>query len=342
MNIAVVMGGISTERNISISGGKAVLEALRSLGHNVIPVDPAFGKDYKKAEDMSIDISKPITIEDLASFHPKSYLEMMELPLWDSVDAAFIVLHGKYGEDGLIQSLFEFKNIPYTGSNPKTCAVAMDKIFTKNMLTAYGILTPKWIPLNSDSIDNEDLIKEIRKEFGSKFVVKPNDQGSSIGITIVNSGNLDDITVALKEAAKYSDRILVEEFIEGREITCGLIDGEALPLIEIVPKDEFYNYTTKYVKGNSDYICPAEITEDVNEFIQSVSEMCYEILGVSGFCRIDYRLSEDNEPFFLELNPIPGFTATSLVPKAAKKQEIEFPELCERLIIKAIEKRRNR
>lgn len=340
MNIAVVMGGISTERNISISGGKSVVEALRSLGHNVIPIDPAFGKDYKKAEDLIIDVSKPVTLEELSSFHPKTYLEMMELPIWETIDAAFIVLHGKYGEDGLIQSLFEFKNIPYTGSNPKTCSVAMDKIFTKNMLTAYGILTPKWMPIASDDIENEELIKEIRKEFGSKFVVKPNDQGSSIGITIVNSGNLDDISMALKEAAKYSKRILIEEFIEGREITCGLIDGKALPLIEIVPKDEFYNYTTKYVKGGSDYICPAEVTEDVNEFIQSVSEMCYGILGVSSFCRIDFRLTDENEPYFLELNPIPGFTSTSLVPKAAKEVGIEFPELCERLVNIAIENKR--
>lgn len=332
------MGGISTERNISISGGKSVVEALRSLGHNVIPIDPAFGKNQSKTEELIIDVSKPVTLDELSSFHTKSYLEMMELPIWDTIDVAFIVLHGKYGEDGLIQSLFEFKNIPYTGSNPKTCSVAMDKIFTKNMMSAYGILTPKWIPINSNSIDNEELIKEIRKEFGNKLIVKPNDQGSSIGITIVKSGNLDDISDALKEAAKYSSRILVEEFIEGREITCGLIDGEALPLIEILPKDEFYNYTTKYIKGNSDYICPAELTEDVTEFVQSVSQMCNEILDVKGFCRVDFRLSEDNEPYFLELNPIPGFTSTSLVPKAAKEVGIEFPELCERIINSAIKK----
>lgn len=338
MNIAVVMGGISTERNISISGGKSVVEALRSLGHNVIPIDPAFGKDYQKAEDLIIDISNPISIEELSTFHPKTYLEMMELPLWDTIDVAFIVLHGKYGEDGLIQSLFEFKKIPYTGSNPKTCAVAMDKIFSKNMLTSYGILTPRWIPVNANSIDDEELIKEIRKELGNKIVVKPNDQGSSIGITIVKSGNLDDIHSALKEAAKYSNRILVEEFIDGREITCGLVDGEPLPLIEIEPKDDFYNYKTKYIKGNSNYICPAELSEDVTEFIHSVSEMCYNIMGVQGFCRIDYRLSEENEPYFLELNPIPGFTSTSLVPMAAKQFGIEFPELCERLVNIAIQK----
>jgi len=340
MNIAVVMGGISTERNISIIGGKSVVDALRSLGHNVIPIDPAFGKDYQKAEDLIIDVSKPVSIEELSAFHPRSYLEMMELPLWNSIDIAFIVLHGKYGEDGLIQSLFEFKKIPYTGSNPKTCAVAMDKIFTKNMLTAYGILTPKWIPIDAQSIDNDDLIKEIRKELGNKIVVKPNDQGSSIGITIVKSGNLDDIYFALKEAAKYSDRILVEEFIDGREITCGLIEGEALPLIEIVPKDDFYNYTTKYIKGNSNYICPAELSENVTEFIRSVSEMCYNILGVNSFCRIDYRLTQENEPYFLELNPIPGFTSTSLVPMAAREIGIEFPELCERLAISAIKNSR--
>jgi len=340
MNIAVVMGGISTERNISISGGKSVVDALRSIGHNVIPIDPAFGKDYKKAEELIIDVSKPVSLEELSSYHPRSYLEMMELPIWDTIDVAFIVLHGKYGEDGLIQSLFEFKKIPYTGSSPKTCSVAMDKIFTKNMLTAYGILTPKWMPIDAKSIDNDDTIKEIRKELGNKIVVKPNDQGSSIGISIVKSGNLDDIHSALKEAAKYSNRILVEEFIEGREITCGLINGEALPLIEIVPKDEFYNYKTKYIKGNSEYICPAELTDDVTEFVQSVSEMCYGILEVNSFCRIDYRLSEDNEPFFLELNPIPGFTSTSLVPMAAKVLGIEFPELCERLVNNAIEKRR--
>lgn len=342
MKIAVILGGISTERNISIVGGKAIAEALQSKGHEVVLLDPAFGKDFDKINSIEVDITKPITNEDLKNFHPRTYLEMMDLPIWDEIDVAFIILHGKYGEDGLIQSLFEFRQIPYTGSNPRTCSVAMDKIFSKGILSSFGILTPRWLPVSANEIDNDEIWKDLRKEFGNKFIVKPNDQGSSIGVSIVTTGNLDDIHQALKHAANYSDKILVEEYIEGREITCGLIDGKALPLIEIIPKDEYYNYSTKYTKGASEYICPADLPEDVTEFIQQVSEMCYKIMDVEGFCRIDFRLSEDNEPYFLELNPIPGFTSTSLVPKAAKQIGLDFPELCENLVNLAIKKHKNK
>jgi D-alanine-D-alanine ligase len=338
MNIAVVMGGVSTERNISLSGGMAVVNALREKGHNVVAVDPAYGSNYINPEEVEFDVSHQLTLEDIKDLDATKYLEMMSLDLWKDIDVAFIVLHGKYGEDGLIQSLFELKGIPHTGSNVKTCAVTMDKNFTKIILSSYGILTPKWIGLHREDLGNENLPAELRKEFGNKIVIKPNDQGSSIGITIVKNGNLDDIHSALEFAAKYSETIIVEEFIEGKEITCGLIDGQALPLIEIVPKDDFYNYSTKYKKGNSDYFCPAELTEDVTEFIKSTSEVCNRILGVEGFARIDYRLSEENEPYFLEINVIPGFTSTSLVPKAAKEIGIEFPELCETIVNLAVKK----
>jgi D-alanine-D-alanine ligase len=338
MNIAVIFGGISTERNVSIAGGKSVIEALRSKGHNVIPIDPAFGADTHLAEEALTDLSIFPTIEELSKMSTRHYIDAIQSEVFDNIDVAFIVLHGKNGEDGLIQALLELRGIPYTGSGVKASAVAMDKMASKNLFAAAGLLTPPWMIIRKNEMEDLEILKEIRKELGPKVVVKPNDQGSSVGVTIITDGNLDTIHSALIDSFKYSDISVVEQFIEGREITVGILGDVALPVIEIIPKDEFYDYKHKYTKGNTTYICPAEIPSDVVEFSQSMAMICSNIIGASGFSRADFRLSEEGEPFILELNTIPGFTSTSLVPMAAKQIGIEFPELCEHIIELALEK----
>ncbi len=333
MKIAVLFGGISTERNVSIAGGKSVIEALRQLGHEVVAVDPAFGVDKeRRAESMLTDVEAYPSLEELAQFNSRSIIDCINSELFDDVEVAFLVLHGKYGEDGLIQALLEMRGIPYTGSGVKANAVAIDKAATKTLLNADGILTPQWLIVDKSDADNFDLIKDIRKGLGAKVVIKPNDQGSTIGITMVLDGNLDEIANGIREAAKYSDVIVIERFIEGRELTVGIVGDEVLPVIEIVAEGGFYDYKRKYSKGHTEYICPAEITNDVAEFTQNMAVMAHQALGCYGLSRIDFRLDEDNQPYCLEVNTIPGFTSTSLVPKAAKLLGYEFPELCQKLI----------
>lgn len=338
MNIAVLFGGISPERNVSIVGGKAVVDALRSKGHNVIPIDPALGKDYQKAEDEIAEMVVMPSDAELQRFHARNYIDTVSLPIFDSIDIAFIVLHGKYGEDGLIQSLLELRGVPYTGSKVKASALSMDKATSKNLFSAAGILTPPWLGLRESDDEDAEIFNEIRKELGNEVVFKPNDQGSSVGITIVTSGNLDEMEQAYKNARHYSDAVIVEKYIPGREITVGLLGGEALPVIEIVPEEKFYDYEHKYTKGRTEYICPAELSDDITEFVQSIAVVANNIIGASCFARADFRLSPENEPYLLELNTIPGFTSKSLVPMAAQEIGIEFPDLCENIINLALNK----
>ncbi len=341
MNIAVLFGGISSERNVSISSAKSVIAALTELGHTVMPIDPAYGAEGLRTMD---DINAPNefpTIEELKKLDPKKILECVNSNLFDNVDLAFIVMHGKYGEDGIIQALLELRAIPYTGSNVKASSLAMDKASSKMLFSAAGLPTPPWTVLRHNEFDNYDLIKELRDEFDGKLVIKPNDQGSTIGLTIVLDGNLDDIHHGLVEAGKYSDRVLVESYIEGRELTVGILDREPLPIIEIVPDGGYYDYKHKYTKGQTQYLCPAELTEDMTHFTQGLAQTAYLALGCSGFGRVDFRINEDNQPFILEVNTIPGFTATSLVPKAAAQIGIDFPELCRQLIEITLEQKNN-
>jgi D-alanine-D-alanine ligase len=332
MNIAVIFGGISPERNVSISGGKAVCKALESLGHNVIPVDPAFGINGRaKAEELlKMDVLPPV--DDYRSFHTKNMIECVNSEIFDNVDIAFLVVHGQNCEDGKIQSLLQLRGIPYTGSGIKASAVSIDKITSKMMFTASGIITPPWVVVKKRDYENFDFYKEVRAELGSKLVVKPNDQGSTIGISVVTGGNLDDIKDAVFEASKYSNQVLIEKFIDGREITVGIVGDDVLPTIEIKPEGGYYDYEHKYTKGKTEYICPAEISEDIEEFTQDMAYLAFQVLGCEGFARADFRLDEDGQPFILEMNTIPGFTETSLVPKAAKAIGLEFPELCQKII----------
>lgn len=337
MKIAVIFGGLSKERNVSINGGKAVVNALKSLGYDVLAVDPAMGADISKSIEI-LNGNVVISMEDSATYSTKNYIDCINSPQFDDVDCAFIVLHGTYGEDGRMQALLELRNIPYTGSGVLASSLAMNKASSKMVFEANGVLTPEGTLVSKNDWDNHDLIKDIRNSFGSKLVIKPNEQGSTIGLSIISNGNLDDISFAIKNACEFSKEAIVEKYIVGRELTVGIVGENVLPIIEIVTEDGFYDYEHKYTKGKTEYICPAELSSDIEEFIMSMAEVAYKALGCDGFSRVDFRLDEDGQPFCLEVNTIPGFTELSLVPMAAQKVGIEFPELCKQLIELAYKK----
>ena len=332
MNIAVLMGGISPERNVSLSSGKAVAQALSQRGHNVVALDPARGASCLINLDELVIPTTPPSTEELSQFTQHDYLLAVSSSHFDNIDIAFSVLHGKYGEDGLLQALLEARGIPYTGSKIASSALAMDKMRSKIMFTAVGVPTPAWTNIREHNKDDHESMQEIRDEFRGNLVVKPNDQGSTVGMTIIQNGNLDEISSAIQYALQFSDVALAEKYIAGRELTVAVIGDEALPIIEIAPDGGFYDYEHKYTKGMSQYICPADIDEELTSFIQNLSITAHKVLGCTGYSRIDFRLDEDNQPWCLEVNTLPGMTATSLVPKAAAAAGIEFGELCEKII----------
>ncbi len=338
MNIAVLAGGLSLERNVSFAGGIAVTKALRNLGYNAILIDPALGSNCLIDTNDFIIPEEPPTINELNRFSTKNIIDAINSEYLENVDLVFIVLHGKYGEDGRIQSLLELRGIPYTGSGVKSSAIAIDKITTKLLFITAGVQSPNWTIVHPDDYDNYDLFKNIRDDLGESLVIKPINQGSTIGITRVIDGNLDEIRLGIDFASKHSRRILIEQFIRGREITVGILDNEALPIIEIIPESGFYDYLHKYKKGKTEYICPADIDEFSTEFIQNNALSAFRVLGCSGFGRVDFRMDYEGNLFCLEVNTIPGFTETSLVPKAAKQIGIEFNELCEKIIQIALNK----
>lgn len=338
MKIAVLMGGMSGERNVSFTGGKAIYNALLRKGNEVIAVDPALGVDCI-IDINSLDIKNEIpSEEELSKFHTKNYIDCINSKIFDDIDCVFNLVHGKWGEDGHLQALLELRGIPYTGSNIRSSALSMDKIQSKMIFSAGGITTPLWTSIKISQADDYELLAEIRKELGSKLVIKPYDQGSALGLTIVYDGNLDDISNGIKKVESTSNMALIEEYIPGREITVAVIDNKAYPIIEIKPHEGYYDYKNKYTKGQTEYICPAEISNDIEDFILNLAAGASQLLGCKDFCRVDFRLDPDGIPQCLEVNTIPGFTELSLLPMAAKAGGLEFDELCQLLIDLALKK----
>lgn len=331
MRIAVLAGGISPERNVSLAGGKAVASALRSRGHSVAFLDPALGA-HAELDDAFLEVSAShFPGEELARYPTRNLIECVQLPLFDHLDAAFIMLHGKNGEDGVMQALLQARGVRYTGSKVMASALAMDKLASKLIFSAVGVTTPPWATVRPGELNDMDHLEHILDELRGNVVVKPNDQGSTVGMSIVRD-NMDDFHKAVLLAAEYSDTVLVEQCIEGRELTVAILGTEALPVLEIVPEGGFYDYEHKYTKGKTEYYCPADIFPELADFIGDLAITAHRALGCAGYSRVDFRLDEDNVPFCLEVNTIPGFTATSLVPMAAKARGIEFGELCEKIV----------
>jgi len=292
--IGVLLGGLSKERDVSLRSGAAVAKALRSKGHDVVEID--VGRDLPEKLKAA------------------------------GVDAAFVVLHGRYGEDGAVQGVLEILGIPYTGSGLLASAIGMDKELTKKVLVSEmgdDLTTPVWKVVRRSDANAGRLTMPL------PVVVKPNREGSTIGISIVREEK--DFSAAVEEALKLDETVLVEEFIEGTEVTVSVLNGRALPIVEIVPKSGFYDYASKYTKGATDYIVPARLKDDVRARLQKNCERIWKILGLSGFARMDFIVEPSSE-YFLEVNTIPGMTETSLVPKAAAAAGISFEDLCEEVL----------
>jgi D-alanine-D-alanine ligase len=296
--IGVLMGGPSEEREISLKSGKAVYESLKNAGFEVVPIDI-------KSQDLNENIEKI-----------KSY----------NIEVAFIALHGRFGEDGTVQKILEDLNIPYTGSGVLASRLALNKVLSRQRFLAFGLNVPDYIVL-----EKKNFVKDVSPLDRLKFprVVKPACQGSSIGLSIVD--DKDSLIKAIDLAFTFDEKIIIEEYIKGREVTVGIIDETPLPVIEIIPQKRFFDYEAKYTPGLTQYIVPAKIEEKIASQIKNSALVAHKSLGCFGFSRVDMIL-RDNKVYVLEVNTIPGLTETSLLPKAAKAVGIDFLELCLKLI----------
>lgn len=300
--IVVVMGGTSTEAEISRQTGTAILKALQSKGYN--------------AEGMELN--------------PKTFAEDIRK---SGCAIVFNAIHGKFGEDGMIQGTLDMLGIPYTGSGVLASAVTMDKAASKRVFVAEGISTPRSHTFQAFEM-KRDLVREIEQKFDWPVVVKAASQGSSIGVYIVE--NKDALADALKEAFTYNDEVLVEEFIKGRELTVAVWGNdekkEAFPIIEITTTSGRYDYESKYTKGASTHIIPMPVSEAKTKEIQELAIKTFTACGCRGVARVDMMLSDEEKPYVMEVNSVPGMTELSLVPDAARAMGIEFPELCEQIL----------
>jgi D-alanine-D-alanine ligase len=305
MRVGVLMGGWSSEREVSLVSGQKAAEALGKAGFFVVVLDLASTDRNEKK---------------LAARLKKARL-----------DVALIALHGGYGENGGVQALLERLKIPYTGSGPLACGLAMQKACAKLVLEANAVPTAAWQALERKA-DNHKRGSEVTLKL--PLVVKPADGGSAIGVTIVKKK--EQLNPALKEAFKTSQWALVEKFIEGVEVTAGVLDDQALPLIEIVPSNDFYDYDAKYTPGRSKHILPARLSKAMTKKVQAIALKGGRVLGCRDFYRVDLIVPKKGDPQVLEVNTVPGMTGTSLFPEAAAKAGVPFPKLLKRLVLSAV------
>lgn len=333
MKIMVLMGGTSAERDVSLASGEAIVKGLKEAGHQVLAIDTS--KGYKLPEGQTRFLpngvkAEPPDVKALQAEGKKMALKTIESFSLSDVELVFLALHGGQGEDGIIQALLELSGIPYTGSGVLASALAMDKAMSKKIFEREGILTPEWFLIeSSDSADLSEVLASIKNSFNFPAVVKPNDQGSTVGLTVVKEEK--DLSKAIDEAKIYSEEVLIEKYIPGRELTVGVLGDVPLPVIEIVPEHGIYDYECKYTKGKSRYICPAELSAEKTKEIQELGYRAFKALGCEGYARVDFRYGTDDKFYCLEVNTLPGMTATSLVPKAAKASGIDFPQLVDKI-----------
>jgi D-alanine-D-alanine ligase len=326
MRVTVLTGGTSSERDVALASAVQVIGALRSRGHDVAVVDTARG--YIPQTDEAALLSgavgtEPPSIEQLHALERGLLLSgLANLAVVQDADVLFLALHGGRGEDGTIQTLLEMVGVPYTGSGRLGSAMAMDKDISKRLFRAAGVQTADWVmaPASRSQVD---------RDFGWPVVVKPSKQGSTVGLTVVKSGKGYEAAVTL--AGQYDDEIMIERFVPGRELTVGVLEGRALPVGEIIPRHEIFDYECKYTPGMSQEIFPADLPKAVAAECGRLSLLAHEALKLGGYSRVDFRLTPAGELFCLEVNTLPGMTATSLMPQAARAVGIEFPDLCERI-----------
>ena len=346
MNIVVLAGGLSTERDVSFKSGDMVAKALRKLNHKVLLLDVFLG--YGTCEQSIDDIferslEESVAVSDIPGEAPD--LEAVKASRRDQsdcffgpnviaicrkADVVFMALHGENGENGKIQAAFDLFGIKYTGNGYLSSAIAMDKGVSKDFLKAHGIPCPEGVVLNVAQRH------ENREPLRYPCVVKPACGGSSIGVSIVHNGQ--EYEKALDDAFMWEEEVIVEDYIQGREFSVGVIEGKALPVIEIAPIQGFYDYKNKYAAGSAVETCPAELPQELTEKMQCYAEQVVEALGLETYSRMDFLLNEDNEIFCLEANTLPGMTPTSLLPQEAAAVGISYEDLCQKIIDISLER----
>jgi D-alanine-D-alanine ligase len=342
MKITVLLGGASSERNVSLASGLRIAAALRSRGHQVTCLDPA-GDVLSAADEARIGAAavgaRPPTPDELVALQQRLRPSFAERPEVREAEVVFLGLHGGQGEDGTVQALLEMAGVPYTGSGPMASAVAMDKDVSKILFRAAGVQTADWLmaPRSPDGAWMERCLSTI----GLPLIVKPSKQGSTVGLTVVKQAA--QLAPAITEAFRHDDEVMVERFVAGRELTVGVIGGadgaDALPVGEIIPKHEIYDYECKYTPGMAEEVFPADIPARVAARCQEMAVLAFAALKLRGAARIDFRLDAAGEPWCLEANTLPGMTDLSLIPQGAAAAGIPFDQFCERIARLALEGR---
>ncbi len=342
MDIVVLAGGLSTERDVSFKTGSMVAAALKENGHRVILLDVFMGYGeqevdlngiFDRADETSVKVSDiPEVAPDLAAvkasrkdqspcFFGPNVIRMCQM-----ADIVFMALHGENGENGKVQAAFDLFGVRYTGSDYLSSAIAMNKGMAKKLFVEAGIPTPMGISMTRET--REDDVTKLNLHL--PCIVKPCCGGSSIGVTIVRDAA--EFKAALDEAFRWENELVIEEFIEGREFSVGVIEGKALPVIEIAPIQGFYDYKNKYKAGSAVETCPAELPEEVSAQMRHYAEEVAKVIGLDTYSRSDFLLDKDNKMYCLEANTLPGMTPTSLLPQEAAVVGVNFNELCEKLI----------
>ncbi|UCG50641.1 MAG: D-alanine--D-alanine ligase [Candidatus Latescibacterota bacterium] len=335
LNIMLVVGGDSAERDVSLDSGKSIYEALRECGHRVVVTDPLH-PEIKPTEDPGPFFDDARITGEPPRMGPERFVArknftsvLNEFELL-GCDIVFNALHGGAGEDGTFQAVLDYLGIPYTGSGARASMLAMNKRLAKRIVSHDGVPVAKQLYVEPPKHNLPDIQRRVMKTPSLPAVVKPNQEGSSVGVTIVRTK--EELAAAIEEAASFGGPYLIEEYIEGSEVTAAKLDGVELPLLEIRPKTGFYDYRNKYTSGACEYLVPAPLEETVTDAIARSANAAYQALGCSGYGRVDLRLSPEGNHYFLEVNTLPGMTSISLVPKAAKSVGIEFPELVDRIL----------
>ncbi len=339
MKIVVLAGGLSPERNVSLSSGALIGQALRELGHQAALVDLFFGLDgtdrpgeelyeapipeeLKKISPLAPDLRE---IRALRSDGGRSAIGPGVLELCQGADLVYLALHGACGEDGRIQATLDLLGVPYTGSGCLGSAIAMDKDLTKR-LVSHLVTTPRWETVTVSRANKEELLARTPLP----VVVKPLDSGSSIGVYIAHTAQ--ELEEALEASIARGGRTVLEEYVQGREIQVGILEDRALPSIEIIPQTGFYDYANKYQPGAAREICPAPIPREWEERLGRDALAVFRAIGLSVYARADFIVKEDGTPCFLEINTLPGMTPTSLVPQEAAAVGIDYPHLCQTIL----------
>ena len=329
MRVAVLMGGRTGEREVSLDSGVQVSRALRRAGHEVVAVDTASGPldEAEEARLLEEGIGpEPPSSGERTAAGERELLEAVSRPEVRRAEVVFPILHGGAGEDGRLQAALELAGLRYAGSGPLACGMAMDKEVSKRLFRDAAVPTPDWRMASGDPEADAGRASEL----GYPLIVKPTSGGSTVGLTLVHEE--DELPGALELAGRHDERVMLEAFAPGREITVGVLVGDALPVGEIVPAHEIFDYECKYQPGLAEEIFPADLPTGVAERAREVALRVHELLRLRGFSRVDFVLDGEGEPLCLEANALPGMTSNSLLPKAAAAAGLSFHDLCDRIV----------